>query len=390
MTLNLLLYSYDWLPLVGGIQSVTADLAQGLCEFSNAHKDERVRVTLITESAAEGMDDSKLPFPVIRRPRLTKLIDHIRRADVVHFANPTLLPLALAWLLRKPTIVGHHGYQSICPNGLLLYGPNTSICPGHFMAGRYGKCFECNSAKMGRASTWRNIILTFPRRWLCKHATVNVAVSNHVARRIVLPRTRTIFHGIKVTNVAEESPSDVDPPRIGYVGRLVTEKGIPVLFKAARKLCDDGLCFHLALIGDGAERQNLEREALRLGLQDRITFTGYLSGTPFEEAVRALRVLVMPSQWEETAGLAVMEKMMGGGLVIVADVGGLSEVVGGAGLKFAPGDVDTLYTQLRLVLEQPSIVATVRAAARARALKHFNRDTMIQNHIELYREVSSQ
>jgi len=389
MRLNVLLYSYDWLPLVGGIQSVTADLAQGLCEWSSAHKDDEVSVTLMTETSRDGMDDSQLPFPVIRRPRLLELIDHIRSADVVHIANPTLLPLALAFFLRKPTVVEHHGYQSICPNGLLLYGPDTSVCPGHFMAGHYGKCFKCNTAKMGRVSTWRNILLTFPRRWLCKHATVNVAVSDHVARRLLLTRTRTIFHGIRVTSEARELPSDVDPPRIGYVGRLVTEKGITVLFEAAKKLRDDGLPFHLALIGDGAEREHLESEATRLGLQDRTSFMGYLSGATFEEAVRALRVVVMPSQWEETAGLAVMEKMMRGGLVIVADIGGLSEVVGSAGLKFAPGDVETLYTQLRLVLENPAIVGTIRSAARARALKHFNRDAMIQNHIGLYRELSS-
>jgi glycogen(starch) synthase len=389
MRLNVLLYSYDWLPLVGGIQSVTADLAQGLCEWSSAHKDDEVSVTLMTETSRDGMDDSQLPFPVIRRPRLLELIRHIRSADVVHIANPTLLPLALAFFLRKPTVVEHHGYQSICPNGLLLYGPDTSVCPGHFMAAHYGKCFKCNTAKMGRVSTWRNILLTFPRRWLCKHATVNVAVSDHVARRLLLTHTRTIFHGIRVTSEGGDLPSDVDPPRIGYVGRLVTEKGIPVLFEAAKKLRDDGLSFHLALIGDGAEREHLESEARRLGLQDRTSFMGYLSGAAFEEAVRALRVVVMPSQWEETAGLAVMEKMMRGGLVIVADIGGLSEVVGGAGLKFAPGDVETLYTQLRLVLENPAIVGTIRSAARARALKHFNRDAMIQNHIGLYRELSS-
>ncbi len=387
MTVNILLYSYDWLPLVGGIQSVTADLAEGLCEWSSVHKDDVVGVTLITETSGGGMDDSTLPFPVIRRPGLLELIGHIRSADVVHLANPTLLPLALAWLLGKPTVIEHHGYQSICPNGLLLYGPDTSICPGHFMEGHYGKCFECNSAKMGRKSTWRNIIFTFPRRWLCKHATVNVAVSDHVARRLLLPRTRTIFHGIRVTSLGEESPSNTEPPRIGYVGRLVTEKGIPVLFKAAKQLSDDGFSFQLALIGDGAERENLEKEARRLGLQDRTTFTGYLSGAAFEEAVRALRVVVMPSQWEETAGLAVMEKMMRGGLVVVADVGGLSEVVGSAGFKFTPGDVETLYSQLRLILEKPSIAATVCLAARARALKHFNRESMIQNHIDLYREL---
>jgi glycosyltransferase involved in cell wall biosynthesis len=388
MTLNVLLYSYDWLPLVGGIQTVTADLAEGLGEWSSTHQDDPVRVTLVTETSAGGMDDSTFRFPVVRRPRLPELIEHIRSADVVHLANPTLLPLALAFFLRKPTVVEHHGYQSICPNGLLLYDPDASICPGHFMAGRYGKCLECNATKMGRMSAWRNLLLTFPRRWLCKCASANVAVSDHVARRLLLPRTRTIFHGIKITNFDEGWPSTADPPRIGYVGRLVSEKGIPILFEAAKKLSDEGFVFHLALIGDGAERDALEREARRLGLQDRITFTGYLSGSAFEEAVRALRVVVMPSQWEETAGLAAMEKMMRGGLVIVADIGGLSEVVGDAGLKFTPGDANALYSQLRLVLENPSIVATVSSAARARALKHFNRDSMIENHVALYREVS--
>jgi glycosyltransferase involved in cell wall biosynthesis len=385
--LSVLLYSHDWLPLVGGVQSVTADLAEGLCEWSNIHKDDSVSVTLITKTSADGMDDSKLPFPVIRQPRLSELIDYIRSADVVHLANPALLPLALAWLLRKPTVIEHHGYQSVCPNGLLLYTPDSSICPGHFMAGRYRKCFECNSARMDRKSSWRSIILSFPRRWLCTRATVNVAVSNHVARRLSLPRTRTILHGIRITSSEVESSSNADPPRIGYVGRLVAEKGISILLQAAEKLCGDGFSFHLALIGDGAERENLERMARHLGLQDRTTFMGYLSGTEFEEAVRALFVVVMPSQWEETAGLAVMEKMMTGGMVVVADVGGLSEVVGDAGLKFSPGDVQTLYAQLRIALENPSIVATLRLAARARAVKHFNRDSMIQNHIALYREV---
>ena len=171
------------------------------------------------------------------------------------------------------------------------------------------------------------------------------------------------------------------------MGRLVTEKGIPILLEAAKKLRDDGFSFRLALVGDGAERENLERMTERLGLRDQTTFTGYLSGAEFEEALRALSVVVMPSQWEETAGLAVMEKMMRGGLVVVADIGGLSEVVGDAGLKFAPGDVETLYSQLRIVLEKPSIGATIRSAARARAIKNFNRDSMIQNHIALYREV---
>jgi len=40
-----------------------------------------------------------------------------------------------------------------------------------------------------------------------------------------------------------------------------------------------------------------------------------------------------------------------------------------------------------MVLEKPSIVSTIRSAARVRAVKNFNRDSMIQNHIALYQEV---
>src|ERR1700677_3066443 len=101
MTLNLLLYSYDWLPLVGGIQSITADLAEGLCEWSSAHNGDRINVTLVTETSSDGMDDSRLPFRVIRRPSLLELIGQIRSADVVHIANPPLFPLALVFFVAS-------------------------------------------------------------------------------------------------------------------------------------------------------------------------------------------------------------------------------------------------------------------------------------------------
>ena len=77
----------------------------------------------------------------------------------------------------------------------------------------------------------------------------------------------------------------------------------------------------------------------RLGLQDRVTFTGELRGPDFRKRLlRSVQVLVMPSRWEETAGLAAIEQMMRGGVVVAADVGGLSEVVGDAGLKFFVDD----------------------------------------------------
>ena len=54
------------------------------------------------------------------------------------------------------------------------------------------------------------------------------------------------------------------------------------------------------------------------------TITGFLRGHAFVNALQDVNVVVMPSMWEETAGLAAIEQMMRGRLVIAADIGGLA------------------------------------------------------------------
>ena len=93
----------------------------------------------------------------------------------------------------------------------------------------------------------------------------------------------------------------------------------------------------------------------------------------------------MPSQWEETAGLAAIEQMMRGGVVVASDIGGLGEVVGDAGLRFKVGDSDALYSRLREVIERPSLRASLSLAARRRAMHTFSRNRMIEGHISAYR-----
>jgi glycogen(starch) synthase len=386
--LKLTYYTHDWAPLVGGIQTVYTALAEGVSGWSKTHAGENIEVTLVTQTPAEGMDDSRLPFAVLRRPSLRRLTAQIRTADVLHVAGPAILPLAIGWILRKPTVIEHHGYQSICPNGLLIYGPDRSICPGHFMAARYSNCVRCNSGTEGWVKSLRGVILTFVRRWLCQQARSNIAVSYHVAERIKLPRTRTIYHGIADSGPAPRNETYTVnlPLQIGYVGRLVSEKGLPLLLEAAKRLEDGNFPFHLTIVGDGPDRRELEVMTQRLGLQARTTFLGELTGPGLEDAVRSLQVVVMPSRWEETAGLAAIEQMMRGGVVIATDIGGLSEVVGDAGLKFSAGDSGALYSCLRQVLEDPSLGASLGSAARARAVKVFNRDNMIQEHVSLYQE----
>jgi len=118
-----------------------------------------------------------------------------------------------------------------------------------------------------------------------------------------------------------------------------------------------------------------------------VSIKGYLSGQKLAEALRDVGVVVMPSVWEETAGLAAIEQMMRGRLVIASEIGGLAEVVGSTGLCFAPGSADALAECMRHVLQEPELIDKLGPQARMRALRLFARRRMILEHHQVYRDV---
>lgn len=392
--MKILIFSTYFLPVVGGVQTCVMLLAKGLAETgARENHGERLEVTVATATPAAGMDDSNFPFRIVRRPGWNHLRKLIRESDVVHIAGPSLLPMALAWLASKPFFVEHHVYQAICPNGLLFLQPEKSPCPGYFSQRHYRRCMECRATEVGAPSGLRSVMLGFPRLWLCKRAAGNIAVSNHVKARVSLPRTQTIYHGIESAPVVPlegtvQSPmvTRSQPLQLAFVGRFVAEKGIPVLLRAAKLLKDKQADFHLTLIGDGPERPYLENLVLDLQIQGLATFGGALRGPDLQAAVRDVSVVVMPSIWEETAGLSAIEHMMRGGVVIAADIGGLGEIVGDAALKFPPGDATALASCIQKLIDQPSLTSSMGAAARARAQQLFPVKSMIDAHLALYRD----
>lgn len=387
--MKVLIYTEYFFPVSGGVQTNVYELACGLSEWHRAHSDDpELEVTIVTQTRETTPKDDSWPFRLVRKPTFTKLFNLVRSADVIHVAGPAMLPMLFSIILRRPMIVEHHGYQSICPNGILLLGTDRTVCPGHFMAGRYWNCVRCNAKDMGWTGSLRGLLLMFPRRLLSKMVPVNVAISNHVAGRLVLPRTRTILYGIRDPGYGR-LPQNGNSVQIGYVGRLVQEKGLPLVLAAAQRLKDDGFAFHLRFVGDGPVRKQLEAETERLGMSNQVSFTGDLTGPELERAVRPIQIALMPSLCEETAGLSAIEQMMRGGLVIASDIGGLSEIVGDGGLKFAPGNAEALYLKLRGVLESPSLVSSLGEHARKRAVQLFSRDTMIRAHVSVYREASN-
>jgi hypothetical protein len=85
-------------------------LAAGIAELRIPNGDREFNVKVVTETAADGYDDTKFPFHVVRRPGVIRLWQLVRASDVIHSAGPAFLPMFLAWLSGKRFVIEHHGY----------------------------------------------------------------------------------------------------------------------------------------------------------------------------------------------------------------------------------------------------------------------------------------
>jgi glycogen(starch) synthase len=385
--MKILIYSHYFAPSVGGVESIVISLARGLTEYAGSCDLSPISVTVVTQTEAGVFQDDTLPFVVFRRPSLFRLFSLVSSSDVIHVAGPALAPMIASYVLHKPLVIEHHGYQSVCLNGLLIHQPERSVCSGYFMAKQYSKCLSCQTSETSSFKAALSFLAMFPRRFLASRAATNIAVSRHVVDRVALPNTRAIYHGIEDNLTHSGSPRLPNNTTFACLGRFVPEKGIPVLLEACVLLKKKGFNFTVRLIGDGPQRQRIEKIIADKSLEDLVTITGFLTGPALDDALLDVDALVMPSVWEETAGLSAIEHMMRGRLVIASAIGGLSEMVGEAGLLSTPGSPESVADCMCYVIQNPSCVDTLGRKARARALELFSRRRMIDDHLNVYSRV---
>lgn len=384
--MKVLIYSHAFAPRVGGTETIVELLARGLAQKGAERSGDSVELTLVTPVPSAEATNADFPFRVIRQPSLVSLFRQLRRSDTIHLAGPAFVPMALGRLLRKPVVIEHHGFQAICPNGQYLYEPAQVSCPGHFMASRYLECIRCN-ASQGKLRSLKMWLLTFPRRWLCQRASANILPTEWLGGLLQLRHSVTVPHGLPPAKPRPAAPVAPAVPTFVFLGRLVSSKGVRVLLEASEQLKAAGQSFRVKIIGQGPDREQLERLAADLQIVDCIQFLGYLPACELEKALADASALVVPSLAGEVFGLVVLENMFRGKLSIVSEIGSLREVIGDAGLTFPPGDAAALASCMRQVLDKPSLVASMGAAARERAMQRFGLDSMIQRHTAIYRKV---
>jgi glycosyltransferase involved in cell wall biosynthesis len=178
------------------------------------------------------------------------------------------------------------------------------------------------------------------------------------------------------------------PLRLGYVGRLVREKGLLVLLEAVAGL--EGQ-WSLDIIGEGPLRPDIEREAARLGLGERVCLAGAVPSAAMPAFYGRLDALAVPSltvpHWKEQFGRVIIEAMACGVPVVGSDSGEIPQVIGQAGLVCPEGDAEALRAALRRLMQEPTLRAELGRRGRERVLAHYTQKRIAEETYAFYQEV---
>jgi glycosyltransferase involved in cell wall biosynthesis len=149
--------------------------------------------------------------------------------------------------------------------------------------------------------------------------------------------------------------------RVGFVGRLIPQKGVDVLVGA---LAHDNR-LDADVYGAGPEFETLVTLADELGLSSRVTFHGYVDEAALPEVFPTFDVLAVPSLpvsgWLEQFGRVVVEAQASGVPVVASASGALPDVVGQAGILAPPGDPMALAAALVRMLDEPGLWDRLRS-----------------------------
>lgn len=359
-----LLVTNDFPPKVGGIQSYLWELWRRLPPEETT--------VMTTPYSGDRVWDSQQTFRIVRRrepvlfplPSLARDIDALARevrADVI-FLDPAL-PLALLAprLHAAPVVIVLHGAEITVPGRLptrRLLGRVLRSAAGVVAAGGYPLAEGVHAA------------------------------GGPLAALVVPP-------GIDVTRFrppADDGERRADRVALGLdpdarivlgASRLVPRKGFDVVIAAMSRLAPD---VRLVLVGDGRDRDRLERLVAARSLESRVQFLGRVSDEQLPQVHRAADVFAMVcrDRWQgleaEGFGIVFLEAGASGLACVAGRSGGSHEAVldGETGFVVDPHDVGAVAGRLRALLDDDALRNRMGAEARARAETEWSYDHRVQ------------
>jgi glycosyltransferase involved in cell wall biosynthesis len=372
---------------MGGPALHVAYLSAGLAERG-------YDTTLVAGSLALGEESmagvaAELGVPIVTVPELHREISPLRDLRAVYH---------LAQLIRelRPQILHTHTAKAGAIGRLAALLAGSARPPiivhtfhGHVLRGYFDPL---------RSSLFRLL-----ERWLARRTTALVAVSPEVRDDLVAlgiaPRERftVVRLGIELDKRVGAVDGDtqgretrrllgITPDRfvVGWIGRMTGVKRTDDVLLAVRLLREHGVDAVLCMVGDGPDRDAVERRAHELGIVRDSLFLGYQDEVaPYYAAFDAL---ILPSANEGTP-VSAIEALAGGRPVVATRVGGVPDVVrdGVDGFLVEPGDVDAMADRLARLASDPKLRHRMGEAGRASVHERYSVERLLDDVDRLYR-----
>jgi glycosyltransferase involved in cell wall biosynthesis len=374
---------------MGGPALHVAYLSAGL-------KERGYDTTLVAGSLAVGEESmaavaEELGVPIVTVADLHREISPLRDLRAVYHVSALIREL-------RPQILHTHTAKAgtIGRLAAMLAGPAAPpivvhTFHGHVLRGYFGPL--------------RSNLFRLLEHWLARRTTALVAVSPEVRDDLVAlgvapaEKFTVVRLGIELGERVGEPDGNaqgletrrllgVAPDRfvVGWIGRMTGVKRIDDVLLAVRRLRDRGVDAVLCMVGDGPDRDAVERRARELGIVRNSLFLGYQEEVaPYYAAFDAL---ILPSANEGTP-VSAIEALAGGRPVVATRVGGVPDVVrdGVDGFLVKPGDVDAMAERLALLAADADLRRRMGESGSASVRERYSVDRLLDDIDALYRSL---
>ncbi len=365
---------------VGGVETYLEMLMPALAEI-------RCDVAFMTESSHQGAIPIELAESVAawsaQEHGIAGALEKLRdwRPDVVYAHGHLGVELMRGLMQAAPAVFYAHGYYGTCISGAKSFKfPIVRPCTRRFGPGCLFHYYPHRCGGLNPLTMWSNYYAQSERSTLLRKYSAILAPSEYIGAEYLRHGFRP--EAVRVVpyafverefppNASNHQPTNEQPHRLLFIGRMVKIKGGMVLLEAvanaARVL---GRTLHLALAGDGPERSKWQRRAdaiHRANPNVHFEFMGWLNGEALELLYAASDLLVVPSLWPEPSALVGREVGLHGVPQAAFAVGGNPEwLIDGVNGHLAPGDPPTaagLADAIVKCLADPAHYAPLRKGA---------------------------
>lgn len=378
--------------VAGGLERHTADLAEGLAAFgcevhwlcapfddATGHDYDRRGVQLHVNSCAAP---SNYTINYLKKtPELVRAVARETGADIIHGQEFALG----AWRRRAGDP----------PVAMTVHGTITSETPLHpdvWMTLDAGEKLRA-LARFGRrflfAPAWRRTLSG------ADCLMVDSGFSRGELERLfpaLALKIRLVPLGAKLDaapppdRAAARAALDWKGTQLLTFGRLVWQKGHAIAIEALASMPE--LDWRYTIAGEGGERPALKALAARLGVADRVTFTGRVDEQTKAQMLSGADLFLWPERTHPAFGLTGLEAMLHGTPVLATRRGAIPEVLGAEGGWLAERPGARVFAEaLSPLLSSPARLAEKRPGLRKAALARLNFDAMIRAVLDVYSEI---